>query len=210
MLLVLEAHADEVTGTLNPGLLLSFTGGREFQAGVGGELSFMHFPNGDATTWGYGIFAQAESRDLDHARFAGGFQTGTFIGFELGLAYQMANDDWGATLGIHNAVFGSIGFLSVGLMGTIPIYQVDGGSQNGAWGWDLGCELKVNIPIPLYGDVYNFGGNWGASGRPLRDDAGDVVLAPVIEDAGWCGGPAARSPRLTSGRGSATGSRRSS
>jgi hypothetical protein len=65
LLVPIESRAE--AGTLNPGLLLSFTGGRGFQAGVGGELSFMRFPEGDATTWGYGVFCRAQSYDLDHA-----------------------------------------------------------------------------------------------------------------------------------------------
>ena len=71
--------------SVNPGLLVSGVVGDNSAFGLGGELSFMVFPQHRVISEqvGFGAFAQAQSYNFDHGRYALGLQFGRPV---IGLA----------------------------------------------------------------------------------------------------------------------------
>ncbi len=168
-------------GFLSPGFLLSFMAGPSPAIGYGGELSYMHYQDKITVCCGLGGFMQAQSYG-DHGRYALGVQAGTFVGVELGAAMRDSSASFGRTWGVHAGVYGSIGFLTLGVRGTVPVVMVEEGGKP-AHGGEIGLVIGVKLPIEI-GDPEVL---TVAHGRPLRAE-GQAITAPARTRADWAAG----------------------
>ncbi|WP_438021074.1 ferritin-like domain-containing protein [Sorangium sp. So ce315] len=161
-------------GSFNPGFLLS-VGSGECAVGVGAELSGMYLPKGHPGSIGYGGFFQAQTYAGDYARMAFGFQLGSFVGAELGVAALSRSDNHASTFGLHTGVFASLAVLGTGVRVTIPMSSAD--ADLPAHGVEASWVLTLKVPI-YSGKV------WTSHGRPLRGERGPVTAA-AREASGW-------------------------
>lgn len=166
-------------GTINPGVLVSGVFAREPAFALGGEASFMLFPEEGVIQdqVGFGGFFQAQSYAFEYGRYAAGFQVGSMLGAELGYAFREAGTDTAASHGIHAAAFGSIGFAVLSLRSTIPVAD-DADATHAAPGFEFAVCFALKLPIPFGGAEVV--GNL-PHGRPLRDGASSI-LPELIAD----------------------------
>jgi hypothetical protein len=138
---------------LNPGVLLSFVGGRQHATGWGVEVSAMHYPTGTWQSFGYGPFLQAQLYDGSHPRVAlGGQACLANFGGELGLAYRGGDDAYAGTASVHGAIFLSIAFVTLALRDTIALNGYnDGRSQKMGFGSEVAFSVSLKLPIMIQG-----------------------------------------------------------
>lgn len=169
-----EARAEG--GYVNIGPLLSLGGGHERTAGIGGELSFMHYDS-KRDFFGWGAFSQAQSFG-SHGRYALGAQVGGPLGGELGVAYASKGDEKAGTWGTHLGLFGSIGLMSIGVRFTIPASTSGPGPGHG---FEAAFVTTLKLPFP-YGDPPP--DIRMPSGRPLVVH-GDARVAALSHGSSW-------------------------
>lgn len=141
----------DTTTFLNAGLLLSQSvrpSGGMFAYGV--EASVHHFLDEDYDS-GIGLFAQWQGTNADHSRSCGGVQgTHKFLGLELGVAYENANQDFASTTSLHVAPFiSAAGFATLAVRVGIPLSRPSGSLPG--HGMDLGLVVALKYPLPLNG-----------------------------------------------------------
>ena len=137
----------------NPGVLLSFVGGRQHATGWGVEASAMHYPSGTWSSIGFGPFLQAQLYDGKHPRVALGAQ-GCFAnaGAELGLAYRAGDDAYAGTASIHGAIFLSIAFVTLSLRDTLALNGYnDGRTDKMGFGSEVAFSVSLKLPIMVQG-----------------------------------------------------------
>lgn len=174
--LLLAPNALAAGGSVNPGLLVSGVTGDNSAFGLGGELSFMVFPQSSAITEqiGFGAFAQAQSYNFDHGRYALGLQFGSLIGGEIGWAYRERSESLNASSGLHLALFLSAGVAALSLRSTVPM-QTSNQPLREDPGFEFAFCLALKVPLKV-GDVEFVGPM--QMGRPLRD--GERLLLPDV------------------------------
>lgn len=137
-------------GFFNPGLLASWTFGKQGGFGLGAEVSFMEWPSGSSDTpayiplpVNYGAFLQVEKLWGEGRTFraAAGAQAAPaylpYTGGELGMFLQHDSRGWGS--GVHGGLWGSAGVIGLALRGTF----------GGAGGFvESALVLTVKAPLP--------------------------------------------------------------
>lgn len=130
---------------------------------------------GDPGSIGYGGFFQAQTYAGDYSRMAFGFQLGSVVGAELGIAGLTRSDAHAPTFALHTGVFASVAVLGTGLRVTIPMSGTDDGLP--AHGVEASWILTLKVPI-YSGKLFT------SFGRPLRGEQGPVTAA-AREASGW-------------------------
>lgn len=177
--------------SVNPGLLVSGVVGDNSAFGLGGELSFMVFPQHRVISEqvGFGAFAQAQSYNFDHGRYALGLQFGSLIGGEIGWAYREGTSSLNPSQGLHLALFLSAGVAALSLRSTVPL-QTDNRPLREDPGFEFAFCLALKVPLKV-GDIDFIGPM--QMGRPLRD--GTRLLLPELLQASSALTPASLTPR---------------
>jgi hypothetical protein len=190
-----EARASDDAGAyVNPGILYAPTYGKLSGRGLGGELSFVVYPDGCCR--GYGGVFQVEQQtatveghpgERSFMRYAAGFQANAHvIGMEAGWAYRSGDGDlaWGS--GPHVGFFFSIGQGSIGVRFTLPVVHGTGDAPPS----DTALVWTLKLPFLVYGEDPRLGkavfGDFPnmrmPSGRPLSVN-GAATIAPVRRGA---------------------------
>ncbi|MDI1481841.1 hypothetical protein [Polyangium sp. y55x31] len=95
---------------------------------LGGEVTFVHYPNASGRGLGYGGFVQASAVGFERARVSFGPQINTSIfGAEIGATFESATSEQAAFVGAHIAPFVSIGFASLTFQLDIPFAALTDG-----------------------------------------------------------------------------------
>lgn len=123
---------------INPGALLSWTFGEGGGFGLGAELSLMHFRDRPVGAGGFAQLEWLRHRSGADLRGAAGVQAWSVAGAELGWAFQRGRE--GVGHGPHLGAFGSAGFVSLAVRGTLPHW----GERTPS---NLGVALKLGLPI---------------------------------------------------------------
>jgi rubrerythrin len=174
--LLVAPNALAAGGSVNPGILVSGVVGDNSAFGLGGELSFMVFPEHRVITEqiGFGAFAQAQSYNFEQGRYALGLQFGSAIGGEVGWAYREATSTLNSSQGLHLAVFLSAGVAALSLRSTIPV-QTSERPLHEDPGFEFAFCLALKFPLNV-GDVEFM--RPMQMGRPLRE--GERLLLPQL------------------------------